>query len=319
MAADPATLAVVGHQDHGGAVELAALLEEGEEVADAAVGLGELVEVLGAAHAAHVAELVGGEQLEHEQVGVLLVDHAPRLGRERAVDLGRSAAPTSRSGPPPRRTGRAGARCPRAGRGGPSRSSTSKTDSRRTPSRGAKLERMPCSAGVAPVSIDEKQTTVRAGYAGSTARYSVPSRASRSMTGASRLPQALAVAAVDDDHVHAPRERGGAPARGAAVIARAGAPGSAAAGARTSARPARPAPRRSPAAAAIRAHASPRPAPPPAASPALSAIRSFGSCSSALPLVGSEFVSTRRQKRSAVRPRRARCAGGSRPTPRRRP
>ena len=66
----------------------------------------------------------------------------------------------------------------------PARSSTSKTDSRRTPSRGAKLERMPCSAGVAPVSIDEKQTTVRAGYAGSTARYSVPSRASRSITGA---------------------------------------------------------------------------------------------------------------------------------------
>ena len=31
--------------------------------------------------------------------------------------------------------------------------------------------------------------------------------------------------------------------------------------------------------------------------PALSAIRSFGSCSSALPLVGSEFVSTRRQNR----------------------
>jgi hypothetical protein len=45
----------------------------------------------------------------------------------------------------------------------PSRSSTSKTDSRRTPRRGAKFERMPCSAGVAPVSIDEKHTTVRAG------------------------------------------------------------------------------------------------------------------------------------------------------------
>jgi hypothetical protein len=65
----------------------------------------------------------------------------------------------------------------------PLRSKTSKTDSRRTPRRGAKFERMPCSAGVAPVSIDEKQTTVRAGYAGSTARYSVPSRASRSITG----------------------------------------------------------------------------------------------------------------------------------------
>jgi hypothetical protein len=45
----------------------------------------------------------------------------------------------------------------------PSRPSTSKTDSQRTPSRGAKFERMPCSAGVAPVSIDEKHTTVRAG------------------------------------------------------------------------------------------------------------------------------------------------------------
>ena len=67
----------------------------------------------------------------------------------------------------------------------PSRSSTSKIDSLRTPSRGAKLERMPCSAGVAPVSIDEKHTTVRAGYAGSIARYSLPSRASRSITGAS--------------------------------------------------------------------------------------------------------------------------------------
>ncbi len=66
----------------------------------------------------------------------------------------------------------------------PWRSSTSNTDSTRTPRRGAKFERMPCSAGAAPVSIDEKQTTVRAGYAGSTARYSVPSRASRSITGA---------------------------------------------------------------------------------------------------------------------------------------
>ncbi len=45
----------------------------------------------------------------------------------------------------------------------PARSSVSNTDSQRTPRRGAKLERMPCSAGEAPVSIDEKQTTVRAG------------------------------------------------------------------------------------------------------------------------------------------------------------
>ena len=59
--ADPAALAVVRHQDHGGAVEPAALLEEVEEVAHLAVGLGQLVEVLGAAHAAHVPELVSGE------------------------------------------------------------------------------------------------------------------------------------------------------------------------------------------------------------------------------------------------------------------
>jgi hypothetical protein len=39
----------------------------------------------------------------------------------------------------------------------------SNTDSRRTPSRGAKFERMPCSCGAAPVSIEEKHTTVRAG------------------------------------------------------------------------------------------------------------------------------------------------------------
>jgi hypothetical protein len=61
VAADPPALAVVGHQHHGRAVELAALVEEGEEVADAAVGVGELVEVLGVADAAHVAELIRGE------------------------------------------------------------------------------------------------------------------------------------------------------------------------------------------------------------------------------------------------------------------
>ena len=88
VAADPASLAVVGHQDHRGAVELAAFLQEGEEVADAAVRLGQLVEVLRAPHAADVAELVGGEQLEHEQVRVLLLDHPASFGCERAVDLG---------------------------------------------------------------------------------------------------------------------------------------------------------------------------------------------------------------------------------------
>ena len=86
-----------------------------------------------------------------------------RLRGQRAVDLARSAAPRSPSGPRPRRTGRAGARSRRAGRGG-RRARARRTPTRsRTPSRGAKLERMPCSAGVAPVSIDEKQTTVRAG------------------------------------------------------------------------------------------------------------------------------------------------------------
>jgi hypothetical protein len=63
VAADPAPLAVVRHQDHGRALEVPALLEEGEEVADLAVRPGELVEVLGAAHPSHVTELVGGQQL----------------------------------------------------------------------------------------------------------------------------------------------------------------------------------------------------------------------------------------------------------------
>ena len=122
----------------------------------------ELVEVLAVAHAAHVAELVGGQQLEHEQVGVLPLDHlgGPAHSEWSIRSVGctdvtalttsspngssRCAIPTSR----PRR---------------PWRSSTSKTDSQRTPSRGAKFECIPCSCGAAPVSIDEKQTTVRAG------------------------------------------------------------------------------------------------------------------------------------------------------------
>ena len=88
------------------------------KLADVAVGLRELVEVLGAAHAAHVAELVGGEQLEHQQVGILLLHHPSALGHERVGRSARSAAPRSPSAPPPRRTGRAGARSPRVGRGG---------------------------------------------------------------------------------------------------------------------------------------------------------------------------------------------------------
>jgi hypothetical protein len=87
VAADPAALAVVGHEDHGGAVELPVLVQERQELADAPVRLGELAEVLGAPHAAHVAELVGGEQLQDEQVRILLVHHPPRLGAQRVVDF----------------------------------------------------------------------------------------------------------------------------------------------------------------------------------------------------------------------------------------
>ena len=89
MAADAAPLAVIRHQHDGGAAELAALLEEREEIADVAVGLRELVEVLGAAHTADVPELVGRQQLQDEQVGVLFLDHAPALGAQRAVNLRR--------------------------------------------------------------------------------------------------------------------------------------------------------------------------------------------------------------------------------------
>ena len=63
MAADAASLPVVGHQDHGGVVELAAFVEEPQEIAYLAVGFRELVEVLPAAHAADVAELIGRQQL----------------------------------------------------------------------------------------------------------------------------------------------------------------------------------------------------------------------------------------------------------------
>jgi hypothetical protein len=77
--ADAAPLPVVGHQDHRGVLELSALFEEREEVAHVAVGLGELVEVFRTAHATDVAELVGREQLQYEQVGVLLLDQAPSL------------------------------------------------------------------------------------------------------------------------------------------------------------------------------------------------------------------------------------------------
>jgi hypothetical protein len=89
VTADPAPLAVIRHEHDRGAAEPAALLQEAEEIADAAVGFCKLVEVLGAAHTAHVTELVGRQQLQDEQVGVLFLDHAPALSTQRAVDLRR--------------------------------------------------------------------------------------------------------------------------------------------------------------------------------------------------------------------------------------
>jgi hypothetical protein len=58
------------------------LLQEGKKLAHVPVRLCQLVEVFGTPHPAHVPELVGGEQLEHQQVRVLLLDHAARLGRQ---------------------------------------------------------------------------------------------------------------------------------------------------------------------------------------------------------------------------------------------
>ena len=86
VAADAAALAVIGHQDHRGVVELAALAEEGQEVAHVAVGGLHLLQVLVVARAAHVAQLVGGQQLQHQQVGVLLLDHRAPGGGQRVVD-----------------------------------------------------------------------------------------------------------------------------------------------------------------------------------------------------------------------------------------
>jgi hypothetical protein len=88
VAAYSASLAVVGHEDHGGTVELAALVQKLQEPADLPVSLGQLVEVLGAADPANVAELIGRQELEHEQIRVLLLHHPPRLRGQRAVDLG---------------------------------------------------------------------------------------------------------------------------------------------------------------------------------------------------------------------------------------
>ncbi len=88
MAADPAPLAMVSHEDHGRSVELAALVQELQELAEVCVRLGQLVEVLRAADPAHVAELIGGQELEHEQIRILLLHNTPRLRGQRAVDFG---------------------------------------------------------------------------------------------------------------------------------------------------------------------------------------------------------------------------------------
>jgi hypothetical protein len=60
VAADAAALSVVRHQDHRRPVELAALLQEGEKVAHAPIGVSQLLQVLRIAHTAHMTELVGG-------------------------------------------------------------------------------------------------------------------------------------------------------------------------------------------------------------------------------------------------------------------
>ncbi len=162
MSADAAPLAVVGHQDHGGALELAALLEEGEEVADVTVGMRHLLEVLRAAHTADVAELVRGEELEHEQVGVLLLDHATPLGAERAVDLGSRlhGADGSHDVLPERVEQMRD----------PHESPTAAVRLEHVEDRlhphaepGGEVRAHAVLLGAAPVSIEEKQTTVRAG------------------------------------------------------------------------------------------------------------------------------------------------------------
>jgi hypothetical protein len=85
--ADASSLAVVGHEDHRGLIELSLLVEPSQELGHPPVGLGDLVEVLGAAHPAYVSELVRGEELENQQVGILGRDDLARGGGERVVDL----------------------------------------------------------------------------------------------------------------------------------------------------------------------------------------------------------------------------------------
>jgi hypothetical protein len=89
VAADAAPLSVVGHEDHRGLLEPPARLEKAQQLTHAAVGLRELVEVLRAPNPPDMAELVRREQLQYEQIRILLLDDAPALGHERAVDLRR--------------------------------------------------------------------------------------------------------------------------------------------------------------------------------------------------------------------------------------
>ena len=66
---------------HGGVLEESALPAPRQERLDLRVGLLDLREVLVVVGAARVAGLVHAEQLEHQQFGVVLEQHALRLAR----------------------------------------------------------------------------------------------------------------------------------------------------------------------------------------------------------------------------------------------
>ena len=162
VAADADALAVVGRDHHGRVVEVAALLAPGEEGFDLLVGDLDLAQVLRVVAAAGVAGLVDAEQLEHEQVGVFFGHDLLRARDEGVVDVvvvhhGGDGAHVS--------SPKASIRwaMPTSLPSRPSRRSASKTVSHFTPRLGTKLLRMPCTAGDAPVSIELKQVTVRAG------------------------------------------------------------------------------------------------------------------------------------------------------------
>ena len=266
-----------------------------------AVGLRELVEVLGAAHAAHVAELVGREQLEHQQVRVLLLDHPAALGHERAVDLrGRlhgghrahdllaegveqvrdahePAAPALalehvEHGLAAHAQPRSEVRAHAVLGGRRAGEHRREADDRAGRVRGLDREVLRALA---------REPVHHGGIAPARGARGC-SRPRRSRRRAGRVPCA------------APRGSRGGPLRIARQPARERARGERAQGCGD--RHGRGHPQQRAGARASSARSV----------PALSAIRSFGSCSSALPLVGSEFVSTRRQNRSPLRPR---CAG----------